>query len=224
MSRRYRQRFDALKIMNNNARKIRRAALERGITALYHFTPLPNVQSILTHGLASRQVLEEHDIFYWYTDDWRADGRPDALSLSIQDINHWMFGPKLKNSRCRWAIIEISPSVLWTHDCRFCWTNAASGPVINHRGFLGGPWGFERMFEDCQLSAMDIRMRRGTFDKAPNMPTYVDAEVQVFTPIHPDQIVDVTVASDRDRVELEAWMEANSLIKPVAVYPEIFTC
>lgn len=146
--------------MNDNARKIRRAAQDRGITALYHFTPWPNLTSILTKGLMHRADLDERGIFYWYTDNWRADGRPDALSLSIQDINHWMFASKVRNSRCRWAIIKIDPSVLWTHRCRFCWTDAASGPVINHRGFVGGPWGFDRMFEDCQLSEMDTRMRR----------------------------------------------------------------
>lgn len=42
------------------------------------------------------------------------------------------------------------------------------------------------------------------------------------TPIGPDLTVDVTVASECDRVDLEVWMQANDRIKPVAVYPDIF--
>ena len=208
--------------MDKNAIKIRRAARERGITALYHFTPLPNVPSILAEGLISRQVLDAHGISYWYTDDWRADGRPDALSLSIQSINYSMFHAKLRDSRCRWAILEVAPSVLWTHTCRFCWANASWGPVINHTGYLGGPWGFDRMFEDCVVSNTDPRSSRETFGTPANLPTLNDAEVQVFAPIDPDVIVDVTVASDCDKSELEAWMAANDRVRPVEVYPDVF--
>ena len=208
--------------MDSNSIKICLEARERGITALYHFTPLPNLPSILADGLASRQVLDAHGVSYWYTDDWRADGRADALSLSIQEINRSMFSAKIRTSRCRWAILEIAPSVLWTHSCRFCWANASSGPVLNYTRYLGGPWGFRRMFEDCTVSAIDSRWSRGTFGTPDNRPTLNDAEVQVFTPIDPDLIVDVTVASECDRVDLEVWMKANDRVRPVAVYPDIF--
>jgi hypothetical protein len=207
--------------MDKNAFKIRRAARERGITALYHFTPWPNVRSILERGLASREVLDAHGIFYVPTDDRRGDRRPGALSLSVQSINEAMLVSKLRKSRHHWAIFEIVPSVLWTHHCRFCWSNAASAPIRDHTGFLGGPWGFDRMFKDCDVSTSDARSLRETFGIPPYLPTLEDAEVQVFTPIAPDLIIDVTVTSDRDRRDLEAWMEVNGCVKPVEVCPDI---
>ena len=208
--------------MDKNTIKIRKAVRERGITALYHFTPLVNLESILINGLLSRCILDEHSIPYTPTDGRRYDGQPDAISLSIHDINWSMFSVKLKRQRRRWAIIEFEASVLWTHACRFCWANAASREIRDHRGFIGGPWAFDMMFEHSVVSVNDDRSCREVNDTPDYMPTRNDAEVQVLEPIAPELIRDVTVASDRDQTSLQAWMEASGQVRPIVISPDVF--
>lgn len=207
----------------SNAIKIRNAARARGITALFHFTPMANLESIFINGLISRCLLDEHEVRYFYSDGWRNDGQPDAVSLSIHDINRSMFAHKLRLSRCAWAILEVDASVLWTHPCRFCWVNAASSEIVNHTGFIGGPWAFNRMFHDRAVSIIDKRSSREAFETPDNKPTTSDAEVQVLAPIDPDLIRDVTVAHQTHRAAAKAAMKAAGRVLPIEVYPDIFT-
>ena len=204
-----------------NAIKIRNAAGARGITALYHFTPLANLASILANGLISRRILDEHAAEYIYTDGWRNDGQLGAVSLSIHTINQSMFSKKLRGSCCSWAILEVDASVLWTHPCLFNWRNAASSEMKGHTGFKGGPWAFDRMFTDEASRDPDRTLREihGTPD---NLPTYNDAEVQVLAPIAPELIRDVTVKAEGDRAAAEAAMKAAEREVPIEVFPEIF--
>lgn len=206
-----------------NTMKLRQRAQSRGITSLYHFTPLPNLESILHNGLLSRQTLDQHQAPYLYTDGWRNDGRLDAVSLSIHDINRAMFASKVKTSRCSWVILEVDASVLWTHPCRFCWTNAASSQIVNHRGFLGGPWAFDQMFTDTELSAIDPRSSRGVRQTPLHTPTRNDAEVQVLAPITPDMIRDVTLTRHEDRHIVEAITQGARRVLPIEVVPEVLS-
>lgn len=208
--------------MDKTAFEIRSIVRERGITALGHFTPAANLQGILTHGLLSIDTLNEHDLSYSYTDGWRNDGRPHAVSLTIHDINRSMFARKLKDSRCDWVILEVDASVLWTHWCLFSWVNAASSEITGHRGRRDGPWAFKRMFDDCPVNGMDKRSSRAVFNTPDNMPTMNDAEVQVLNPIAPDLIRDVTIASERHRPATEAAMKAAGREIPIVVFPDIF--
>ena len=83
--------------------------------------------------------------------------------------------------------------MLWTHRCRFFWVNAASSKIVNHSGFIGGPWAFEKMFDDCAVSVVDQRSFRGVNQMPDNVPTMNDAEVQVLDPIAPELIRNVTL-------------------------------
>lgn len=203
-------------------RHIKRLAASRGIEKLYHFTPAGNAVSILKNGLASKQVLLEQGIDFYAPDQHRFDNCLDALSLSIHSVNEGLLKRKIGEHGGDWLILEIKASVLWTHSCRFCWTNAASSEVINHRGFLGGRWGFEKMFEDHPISALDLRSQRETYGRLDSQPTDNQAEVQVFDPIDSDLIVDVTVKNQRVKRELEALMESVGEHRPVVVFEEIF--
>lgn len=202
--------------------KIARLVRERGITYLYHFTPMANLQSILTHGLLSAEILDERKVSYTYTDGWRNDGQPAAVSLSIHGINETMFAAKQKNANCTWAILEIEASVLWTHHCRFCWVNAASSEIVNHRGRIDGLWAFNEMFVDRPLSASDPRSSRLVYQTPANMPTMNAAEVQVLEPIAPELIRDITVAREICARVAEAAMQAADRTLPVVVVPTAF--
>ena len=146
----------------------------------------------------------------------------DAVSVSIHSINSWMFEAKKRDYRDDWLILELDASILWTHSCRFCWTNAATSEVRKHRGFLGGPWAFEKMFEDRPVSQIDDRSYRSEFQRAANHPTNESAEVQVLDPIAPELIIDVTVRNQRVKGELESAMKEVGQFRPIEIYEEVF--
>ncbi len=202
--------------------RIRDAALRRGITALFHFTPIANLESILVNGLVSRDILDGNQATYTYTDPWRLDGRSDAVSLSIHGINERMFFEKRRQApHCGWVIFEIDPSVLWTHECRFCWVNASSKDITARKGYIGGPWAFERMFEDIPVGFRDNRSWRALNNMPDHMPTRNDAEVQVRQPIAPDLLRSLTVESDRVRLFAEAVMKDIERILPIDIEPNM---
>lgn len=203
-------------------RHIKRLAASRGIEKLYHFTPAENVVSILKNGLASQQVLQGHGIEFYAPDQYRFDNRLSALSLSIHSVNEGLLKKKIAEHGGDWIILEVEASILWTHSCRFCWTNAASSEIINHTGFLGGRWGFEKMFEDRPINLVDRRSQRKTYGRLDCHPTDNQAEVQVFDPIDSDFIVDLTVKNPRVKREMEALMERIGERRPVVINEQIF--
>jgi hypothetical protein len=200
-----------------NWKAIRAIAKRRGITKLYHFTPLDNVASILRNGLASQSLLRHHDIPFLAPDRQRLDNRLDALSLSIHSVNKALLIAYVARSGGDWAILEIDASVLWTHACRFCWTNAASSQLTAHRGFLGGTWAFERMFQDRPVSTVDLRSQREVYSRLDNQPTDMQAEVQVLQPIDSDLVIDFTVKSQSVKKRLEVIMATANERRPVTV-------
>lgn len=130
--------------LRNNRARIRERALERAIPYLVHFTPLSNLGSILTHGLRSRRRLAE--CTYTFTDDTRADGWLDWISLSVSFPNYKMFMAKrsqMKNVD-GWAVILIKPDVLWERECKFVLTNAASSSI---RIFSDEKWSSVQAFD-----------------------------------------------------------------------------
>ena len=195
---------------------IRREVARRKITQLYHFTPAGNAKSILCNGLVSRNILVQNDVVFFVTDKMRLDNCLDAVSLSIHSINESMFNLKKLNCEYEWLILELNSSILWTHECRFCWKNAASSEIRQHRGFMKGPWAFAKMFSDENLHRQAL--------KIPDFkPTNNAAEVQVFTPIKPDLIVDVTVRNQSVKNEVEALMEEVKFVRPVVINEGIFS-
>lgn len=156
------------------------------------------------------------------TDLMRLDGELDAVCLSIHSINGQMFDAKKRQYGGEWLILEIDASILWTHSCRFCRTNAAATEMRRHGGFLGGPWAFSTMFEDRAVSLSDGRSYRSVFQRADCQPTDQSAEVQVFNSISPDAIVGVTVRNQSVKNELETLMHEVGQVRPVEVYEDIF--
>ena len=197
--------------------KIKRLANQREITQLYHFTPVGNAESILRNGLVSRNILLENNVDFSFTDIIRLDNQLDAVSLSIHTINVDMFNAKDRDLKCDWIIIELDASILWTHCCRFCCTNAASSEIRKHIGFIKGPWAFEKMFEDSTNYSNDGKSKRQKFELMDYDPTNNDAEVQVLDPIEPDLIVDISVRNQRMKNKVENLMQKVEFIKLVVI-------
>jgi hypothetical protein len=165
-----------------NSAKIRTSVCERRIPHLLHFTPTENLASIAAYGIRPRRTLQ--GLTYRPSAEGRLDGRSDAISVSITRLNTWMFASKRKSSRVRdWTVLMLSPSILWTHSCWFCWTNAASNEIAKKR-FLGGPWAFDEMFR---------RSTPESYSLPEACPTHSDAEVQILEPIAPTLIIGVVV-------------------------------
>lgn len=183
--------------------RIREQVAVRGINALLHFTPLPNLRSIVELGLLSRDYIEAQGSFAFTSIDTRLDRNNSAVSLSVSAYNHWMLTSKIKASgRSDWVILSLHPSVLWTHECRFHCRNAATREMQGRRGFTGGPWAFTEMFNDSspsRFTGSSYRIDTGIPDC---LTTRSDAEVQVLDPIAPDCI-------------LGAWVDAPHYAKKV---------
>jgi hypothetical protein len=172
--------------------EIRYRARVRGIPWLAHFTNIRNLEGIVDHGLLPRAELEERGLDAIETDQWRLDGDLWASSLSVSGINSEMLDSKrTEYPRAVWVVIFFQPSVLWTHNCRFCFRNAAHNDLTGNNKFRGGPWGFETMFED----------------ETSHVPTRSDAEVQVRGRIAPELIMGACVDRAHLAVKVQALMD-----------------
>lgn len=165
--------------------QIQSIADDRQIRNLLHFTQIANINKIVKHGLVSRRVLMGSDYYAYASDCHRLDENEDAVSISVSQLNEVMFASKQRKSGHKdWVVLVLSADVLWTHHCLFSWRNAATKEIKNHRGWRGGPWAFQKMFEgnnDARTGLADC------------YPTYSDAEVQVMQSIAPTYIVGAVV-------------------------------
>jgi hypothetical protein len=169
--------------------KIRSIAEDREVPFLLHFTQSANLQGIVKHGLLPRRELEKLAYPVYVSDQHRLDENDAAVSVSISRMNEEMFTWKRERSgHENWLILALSPEILWTHNCRFCWCNAAKKEIKDRAGFLGGPWAFEKMFEG------DESEREGL---ASCFPTNIGAEVQVLENIAPTYIRAVVTNDSR---------------------------
>jgi hypothetical protein len=155
-----------------------------------HFTQADNIPGIVEHGLLSRARLQALDeVSALATSGERLDREIHAISVSISAINAEMFWAK--DRACGhppWVVLLLDPSILWTQDCCFFWRNAASKEVREHSGFLGGPYGLRRIFEDVSFK-WPPESHRTEAGVPHHLPTFSDAEVQVFNAIGPQRIM-----------------------------------
>jgi hypothetical protein len=182
-----------------------RAAVEgREIERLIHFTRFENLNNILQHGIRPRQLLDASGEEYIFNDDLRLDGCLDAVSLSISFPNYKMFYPyRCQDYSKMWAVLRLSPSILWEKDCAFCWQNAASAavtcvPLCERRG--------RNAFLELFANKDGFPRRENT--QIPNhYPTHPQAEVLCFDTIEPQYI---------ERVDIQTRFNPNQLFAQIA--------
>jgi hypothetical protein len=102
----------------------------RGIKYLYHFTKLANLDSILKHGLHTRDMCTSLSLNPAINDAYRYDGT-HAVCATIGFPNYRMFFPLRTNPVVKehWVVLELDAALLWVTDCLFCTSNAATGTV-----------------------------------------------------------------------------------------------
>jgi len=164
-------------------RGIRRAVLRRGISRLFHFTRVENIESIQQHGLLSRRLLSERGVEAVVNDLERRDGHLDRISVSVGFPNsRLMKAWKMMNPTAVWAVLALRPVVLWDQDCLFCPGNAASRRIqAMAPEALRGAAALEELFRRDMPAAVAEKDRQ-------DWPTEVQAEVLVHGAIDPSRI------------------------------------
>jgi len=169
-------------------KNIRRVVEERGIQSLIHFTPIANLERILTTGLISRAKIDTlaNRSRIMVNDKKRLDNQRNAICLSIEFPNYKMFY-KYHNGNCnKWIVIKLKPRILWEYDCAFCHSNAASNECryisINERKEVKS---LNKMYEDFG------NVRRKDLGIPSKYPTNPQAEVLVFNKIPLDDFLGI---------------------------------
>lgn len=161
---------------------IQQIVTQRQIQHLFHFTPLDNLDSILSNGLCSRSYLHQKGTHGVYLDNVRADGKLDFISLSVSFPNYRMFYTRRKNDeRITWAVISLSPSLLWEitdREIQFFDTNAAYQKFRDVSDeSLQSADAFASLFADS-ITNKDGQLARDN-RLLPKDPTDVQAEIMV---------------------------------------------
>lgn len=186
---------------------IRLIAEDREVDVLLHFTQATNLPGILHHGLLPRTELAAPG--YAASARYRLDDTPEAVSVSISRVNEGMFASKRAKSGHRdWVVLVLSPVILWTHSCRFCWRNAAKKAVKDHRGRRDGPWAFNEMFVGSDQARDGL---------ARCFPTDPEAEVQVFEPIAAEYILGAVVGRPGMVDAVQELLDGRLEDRPVVV-------
>jgi len=148
----------------------------KSIPALYHFTHLSNLQSILEHGILTRQHLDASDHPFRYNDTLRLDGVRDSISLSIGHVNNKMLFKYTQGLQDhKWVILKIKPELIagpttpsFDHaqllqNNVFCRNNAASAEMTAISIAARQTWhAFHQLFadeqgEDCGERPYDVQ-------------------------------------------------------------------
>lgn len=163
----------------NYKEQIKNIATKRAIPYLVHFTHVNNLASILNKGLLPRKKLHDENHSFYYNDELRLDGRPEASSLSISHPNEKMFYKyRINGFENDWVVLVIKPEVLWEKEVAFCKHNAACSLMTNASlASLANPAAFEGMFSGQREGYLKSH---DTSD--------VQAEVLVFDTIEPSYI------------------------------------
>jgi len=162
----------------------------RNISSIIHVTTSENIESIKTHGLLSRQTLDEKNIHYHFNDPLRLDHHPDAVCLSIQEPNDYLFGEfKKRNPTQKYKVIHLDPAFLYelkTNDSLikriYSDYNAAS------RFSKKSEFDMEIIFKDRLRRKGKIHTRN---EKKSSEPTSAQAEILFFSNIPPKYILKI---------------------------------
>jgi len=109
--------------------KLKKIIETKQIKFLLHFTPITNLENILTFGLLPRVILDVPSIQKIirpnFPDKKRIDGHREAFCTSISWPNYKMLSSKRNNMDTEWVIIKLNKKHLEEHECMFFRTNAA---------------------------------------------------------------------------------------------------
>lgn len=203
--------------------KIKEYIESRGVTSLLHFTNVKNIPSIMSNGLLGMKEIRNKNISVLNNDLYRYDAIDNSICTSISFVNYKMFYKlRCDNPNEDWAVIKISPSVLWEKPCVFCSDNAASAgissipPVIR----MDLPY-LESMF--CDEFGF---IKRSDLNIPDFYTTNPQAEVMVLNGIEVDYIESINIDVASKVNYLDKFIKDNEpfmSMKPYYHDPSFFT-
>jgi hypothetical protein len=195
-------------LQEKRSARIRQEVEARGVRHLVHFTRLANLQGILDYGLVPRSELEKQKLPFDATDNKRLDKMTGYNCLSVSFPNYkmfWKYRSRLPD--CRWVVLLLDPSLLWTKRCLFCPENAASRAIqkidVHERC---QPEQFSSLFSDHPGWPCRSETRVPA-----DFPTNPQAEVLTHGTVPSTAILEVLVENAADAVAVEALSATVSL-------------
>jgi hypothetical protein len=187
-----------------------KVASEYQIPYLVHITRLPNLPSILRHGLVPRDQLGDlSDERHVVNDLKRFDGQLDSVSLSISHPNDSLFlrWRLYDYPNETWIVVLLDPRVLWELPCALYLRNSAaatSGLINESRSITGRD--LERLFEEFHplygVTRADLGYGRAD-------ATNEQAEVMVRGGIPIEYVMAVAVEQSRYEEKLAKWLQGK---------------
>jgi hypothetical protein len=105
----------------------------RRIPTLFHFTPLENLESILTNGLIPRDELMQRKIPFKPTDNLRSDGITAGTCFSITKPNMGLLRHKRNHGEGNIAVLECTANTLLLYPFVAFPGNAAGGIFVKDK-------------------------------------------------------------------------------------------
>lgn len=207
-----REKIDSIKaviLARNIAERVQieKQIRSRNIQFLTHFTSLNNLVSILGYGILPRAEIPP---YAHINDDRRLDEFREATSLSVSFPNCAMFFKYREERGGRWAVIGITPDVIWSNPCLFYADNAARkgayARVLSTPENFSGEVGFNAMF-----AAENRGRKRLELNISESFTTNPQAELLIFDVILLDKIKFIFFQD----------MHPDALQKMGAAYPHI---
>lgn len=191
--------------------EIKSIVSNRKIEFLLHFTPITNIPEILRYGLLGRVAIQEKKVSSTWNDDHRFDHLPNALCLSISFPNYQLFYRfRMQKPALNWAVLKLSPAILWELDCAFCSSNAAnsmsSSVSLNERR---KPQALAAMFEDYPEPCCRSNLRLPE-----SFPTCPQAEVLVMESVSTKFIEAIYVNEEKTLDSLSRQLDTMEDIFP----------
>jgi len=158
---------------------IREIIQKKQISKLIHVTSSDNVDSIKQHGLLPIQTLDEKQIDCQRNDYKRLDGHKDAVCLSVENPNIYLFNKFTRmKPYMKFTIIEIDPRILFELPYKkiFSDYNAAS------RMSKKSETSMSIMYQEVIIRKSKPHTREGKKDAE---PTSNQAEILFCGTIHP---------------------------------------
>lgn len=167
----------------------------RGIDRIVHVGLLPNLESILRHGIVPRTQIEASDVIHALdTGDFRGDQNLDAICCSVQQPNVYILKKRQRETKQETLVFGLSVDVLVHKNCLFYpkspWTNFYKNKPRSELSHLGA---FKKLFHGRFGDRSQL---------APSMPSNSGAEVHVLETIEPEYIDAILVQTTERLAQL----------------------
>lgn len=197
---------------------------ERGITELYHFTRIENLESIVEHGILPVSEMKKEGLHFLDNDKYRNDHRIDCNCISISYPNLDLLKSYKRKYGGHWVMIELDPRVLYETPCYFAEHNAATRVIASNLWMRTGADALENMFQrrlEIQLADRVEPFSRFEVKDFPNFPTSPQAEVLVKGRISIDLVKNITFENMNDADKYRGVLDEKNIKS--CVNNEVFT-